>query len=112
MSQHTNSTAPLAPSIANDAGVQSIIVELKRLILKELQVPIDADQLDPHVPLLDGGLGLDSITVFELVALIEKRYAISFAVESLNSEVFANLAVVARQVHLMLEHNRAAEITP
>jgi acyl carrier protein len=106
-----NSSA-LAPSIGNDAAAQAIIMELKRLILEDLQVPIAADKLAPHVPLLDGGMGLDSITFFELITLIEKRYEISFPAEILNSEAFANLAVVARQVQLMLDQNSAAESTP
>jgi acyl carrier protein len=96
----------------DDPAVQVIIGELKRLVLDELKVFIEEDKLDAHAPLLDSGLGLDSITLFELITLIEKRYAITFLVQDLNSEIFASLAVVARQVHAMRTSNPAAEATP
>lgn len=113
MSQHPNSTAVSVTDVADeDPAVQIIIGELERLVLDDLKVFIDKDKLDPHAALLDTGLGLDSITLFELIALIEKRYAITFGVEDLNSEIFASLAVVARQVHAMRARHAATEASP
>jgi acyl carrier protein len=111
MSPATSSAATAAAPNAQEDAIQAIIAELKHLLLRDLQIPIDEDKLDPHAPLLDNGLGLDSITLFELITLIEKRYQISFPVENLNSEVFANLAVVAQQVHSMINPNHAAGAT-
>lgn len=102
-------TSGLPPLMTHDGAVQAIALELKRLLLEDLKVSVDEDKLAPHVPLLDDGLGLDSITLFELIALIEKRYEITFRVESLNSEVFANLTAVARQICSMLDQSRARE---
>jgi acyl carrier protein len=81
--------------------VPAVLAELTRL-LGGLGIFEDGERIDPHVPLFDGGLGLDSIAVLELVAQIEQRYQISFPTEDLTTEVFASLAAVARQVHTLL----------
>jgi acyl carrier protein len=109
--RHPSDSAATALSSMMDDAVQAIIGELKRLILEVLKIPIEEAKLDPHVPLLDGGLGLDSITLFELITLIEQRYAVTFPVENLNSKDFATLAVVARQVHSLLDQNHTAGAT-
>lgn len=103
---HRSDTAT-SPAPADELAVQNIVAQLKRVILDELQVPVDEAKIDPHMSLLDGGLGLDSITLFELITLIEKRYGISFPVENLNTEVFASLTVVAKFIHSMMSHKSA-----
>jgi len=81
--------------------LKSILNELTRL-LAGLGALGEGERIDAHAPLFDGGLGLDSIAVLELIALIEQRYQISFPAEDLNTEVFANLAAIARQVHTLV----------
>jgi acyl carrier protein len=93
--------SPDAADAGRDLGVPAIVAELARL-LAGLGVVQDGERIDPHAALFDGGLGLDSIAVLELIALIEQRYQISFPAEDLNTEIFANLAAVARQVHTLL----------
>lgn len=83
------------------SDLQAIITQLKLMILDDLKVPINAANLDDEMTLLEGGVGLDSITLFELITLIEKRYEITFPIENLNSEVFASLKAAAQQIQLL-----------
>jgi len=112
MSPNMPSSARTASSMTVEDSVQVIIIELRRCLLEDLKVAVEEEKLGPHVPLFDDGVGLDSITLFELIAIIEKRYEITFAVESLNSQVFANLEAVARQVHSMLDERGTVEGRP
>lgn len=96
----------LLPNATGDRdAVQTIVTALKEMIAHELDVRIDEKAIDPTVPLLEGGLMLDSMVLFELITLIEKRYGIAFPTENLNSEVFANLTVLSQ--YIVAEMRRA-----
>ncbi|WP_234023957.1 phosphopantetheine-binding protein [Sorangium cellulosum] len=100
------------PSTAPDA-VQSIVAELTRMIAHELDVRIEEKDIDPTVPLLEGGLMLDSMVLFEFITRIEERFGATFSTQNLNSDVFANLTVLAQHVHAMMQdterHNGAIQ---
>lgn len=84
------------PSPASPQPDNAVIVEqLKKMIAHELDVRIPESQIDATVALLEGGLALDSMVLFEFLTLIEKRYDIEFADQHLRPEVFENLTVLA-----------------
>ena len=91
------------PSPPHDmpGSLDSIVGELIHMIVHELDVRIEAQDVDATVPLLDGGLMLDSMVLFELITLVEKRWNVSFPGEDLNTEIFANLTVLAGHIHAM-----------
>jgi acyl carrier protein len=82
-------TAPLA----------DIIATLRRMLVEELDVRLTAEAVTDDVPLLERGLGLDSIVLYEFITLIEKRFGFEFADQSLDTKVFANLTVLAQYIH-------------
>ena len=81
------------------AATADIVAELQRMIVEDLDVRIAAVAVTPEVPLLEGGLGLDSIVLYELITLIEKRFGFEFADDNLNTAQFENLTVLARYIH-------------
>jgi acyl carrier protein len=87
-------------------SVESILAELTRMIAHDLDVRIEEKDIDPTVPLLEGGLTLDSMVLFELITCIEKRYGTSFSTENLNSEVFANLTVLSQHIYAMMQSSQ------
>jgi acyl carrier protein len=78
--------------------VALVLAELTRMIAHELDVRIPEEHIDPTVPLIDGGLMLDSMVLFELITLIEARFGVAFPADNLSSEVFASLDVLARNI--------------
>lgn len=90
------------PPTAPDT-VQSIIEELTKMIAHELDVRIEEKDIDPAVPLLEGGLMLDSMVLFEFITRIEERFGATFSTQNLSSEVFANLTVLAQHIHAMTQ---------
>lgn len=94
------SHSPLPSPHALDApALADIVAELKRMIVEDLDVRIPAADVTPEVPLLESGLGLDSIVLYELITLIEKRFGFEFGDDNLNTAQFANLTVLARYIH-------------
>lgn len=67
---------------------------LKNLILTELKSNIDPDAVTAEVPLFEGGLGLDSFAVLDLVMAIEKTYGVQFSEEDFAVENFANINAI------------------
>ena len=89
--------------------VPTIVGVLTHIIAHELDVRIPEADIDPAVPLLEGGLMLDSMVLFELIAKIEERYGVTFPTEDLRTEHFANLEVLARYVETLRPHAREAQ---
>jgi acyl carrier protein len=72
-----------------------VLNELKRIIAEDLDVNLKFDEIDDKVPLLSGGLHLDSIVIVELISLIEDRFGFEFDDSDLNLESFRNLTTLA-----------------
>lgn len=77
--------APLA-----NAGLQ---LELARLFVQALNLPMSPEAIDPHAPLYGEGLGLDSIDILEVALLVAKRYGVQLRADSQeNQKIFKSLA--------------------
>jgi acyl carrier protein len=101
MSTPASTASRLEQPTLPQPDLSGIIDQLRKMIAHELDVRIAESQIDATVPLLEGGLALDSMVLFEFLTLIEKRYGIEFADQNLRPEVFENLTVLAS--HLQRE---------
>ncbi|MEC4895505.1 MAG: acyl carrier protein [Oscillatoria sp. PMC 1051.18] len=72
-----------------------VLAQLKTIIAEELDVNLEADEIDENVPLFEDGLGFDSIATVELISLIEKYFDVEFIDSELDPESFSNLNVLA-----------------
>lgn len=77
---------------------QKAIEKLKVIIADELDVNLKKEEIDDNASLFEGGLGLDSIVIVELISLIEEKFGIEFADTELSPEYFGNLHVLAEFV--------------
>lgn len=78
----------------NDAR-QAVVSELKRIIAEDLDVNLSIDQIDESQPLLENGLGLDSIVVVELIGHLEEAFDIEFSDADLRVDTFSSLNSLA-----------------
>jgi len=78
--------------------METTIDQLKHLIANELDVNIQLAEIGPDVPLLEDGLGLDSIAIVELITLIEEKFAVEFSEDELNMEAFANIRTLSQWI--------------
>jgi acyl carrier protein len=85
-------TAPQNDSLALER-------EIARLIVKGLNLPVQADDIDPVAPLYGEGLGLDSIDILEIALLISKQYGIQLRADNQENErIFRSLRHFAQYV--------------
>ncbi|MBP0016840.1 MAG: acyl carrier protein [Cyanobacteria bacterium SBLK] len=89
---------------------QTTIEKLKTIIADDLDVNLKKDEIDENASLFEGGLGLDSIVIVELIALIEEKFGIEFSDLELNPEYFSSLKVLAEFVWQKLESRETAVV--
>lgn len=90
--------------------IDDIIDRLRHIVAEQLDANLTLAEIDPDMPVLEGGLGLDSIMVVELINLIEENFGVQFAEGDLNTENFVNLRTVAAFIASRL--TEAAESEP
>jgi len=74
---------------------ENLIDQLKTIIAQELDVNLKVEEIDENASLFEEGLGLDSVTLVELISLVEKQFNIQFSESELNPESFSTLKVLA-----------------
>lgn len=83
------------------------IERLKDIIADDLDARIARDQIDLDTPLFEGGLGLDSVVLVELISLVEQAFDIRFTDEELLPESFGSVRVLAD----LVEAKSAVKVT-
>jgi acyl carrier protein len=79
-----------------------VLEGLKRIIVDDLDVDVEYQDLSPDVPLFEGGLGLDSVVLVELISCIEKRFDVMVPDDLLTVETFKDLQSVAQVIGTLL----------
>jgi acyl carrier protein len=73
----------------------ALVNQLKTIMAEELDVNLKVEEIDENASLFEGGLGLDSIAIVELISLVEQHFNFQFSDTELTSESFSNLNVLA-----------------
>jgi acyl carrier protein len=81
-----------------EADIADIVARLKTIIADQLDVNLVADEIDERDSFFEGGMGIDSIAIVELIAITEQHFGIEFADEDLVPEWFRSLRVFAELV--------------
>ncbi len=86
---------PTTPQI----DVLALEREIAQLIVKGLNLPMQAEEIDPDAPLYGEGLGLDSIDILEIALIVSKQYGIQLRADNQeNARIFRSLRHFARYV--------------
>lgn len=72
-----------------------IIQQIKHILVEDMQLNVASDEIRDDYSLLEGGLGLDSILIAELIARIEDRFGLQLDDRVLEAELFNNLSLLA-----------------
>lgn len=81
---------------------REILGELKQIIASDLDVKICVSNIDANEPLFNGGLGLDSMAIVDLICAIEDRFDFEFSDSELRPEMFENLQVLSTTIQSRL----------
>lgn len=75
--------------------------ELTELIIKAVRLEdMESEEIDPELPLLGDGLGLDSIDALEISIAIAEKYGVQFKSDDQEhlKSVFASVRSLARHI--------------
>jgi acyl carrier protein len=79
--------------------MKQLIQELKKKIVEELQLKdVTPDELTEDTPFFDGGLGLDSVDLLVLVALVDRDYGVEIFSREIGEKVFVTLSTLAEYI--------------
>ena len=80
--------------------IEDLVLKLRKEIIDQLQVEgIAPEEVDPEAPLFgEGGLGLDSIDVLELVVLLDKNYGIKIRASKEGPKIFYSIKSIAEYI--------------
>jgi acyl carrier protein len=73
-------------------------VQIKQGIVRSLRLPIAWEEIGDATTLFDGGLGLDSIDVLELVLEIERLFGVSIGDEQTGMKVLRSVDTIAEYI--------------
>lgn len=68
-----------------------ILEELKKILAYKLDANIDMKDIGVDEPLYEGGIGLDSISIVNLIGQIEQHFDFQFEDKEISVEIFASL---------------------
>ena len=74
---------------------KEIIQQIKQILVEEMQLNLSPLEIPDDYSLLEGGLGLDSILIAELIARIEDRFGLRFDNRVLEAQLFNSLSILA-----------------
>ncbi len=79
--------------------MNELIESLKIDIIENLGLSdISPEDIDPTLPLIGEGLGLDSIDTLELIVLMEKKYGVKVPDIKVGKEIFSSLNSMASYI--------------
>ena len=90
-----NPAAAATPEAPPAAAASPMELELARLIVSALSLEMEPEEIPPEMPLFDGGLGLDSIDVLELVLELERSFGVQIRDEQTSMEVLRSIDTIA-----------------
>jgi acyl carrier protein len=73
-------------------GKNAIVAAIDAIIRDKLELSADATNVGPETPLFDGGLGLDSFNIVELIAELEEQFSFEFDEDDFTEEHFRTIA--------------------
>lgn len=76
----------------------AVMTRLKTLIAEEMDVRLAAAEIPDDAPFFEGGLGLDSIAIVELIALVEDNFGVQFSDEDLVPASFRTVQVLSQVI--------------
>jgi acyl carrier protein len=81
-----------------DGTAADLNTQIKQGIVRSLRLPISWQEIGDDTSLFDGGLGLDSIDVLELVLEIERQFGVSITDEQTGFQVLRSVNTIAEFV--------------
>lgn len=81
---------------SNGSGQASLTVRVKQCIIDAIGVKVAPSTIPDDMPLLDKGLGLDSVAILRLVAALEDEFNIEIEDKVIRPELFRSVGTLSQ----------------
>ncbi len=82
---------------------QSIFEVIKDIVAERMELDIESNKINSETKLMEDGLGLDSISMLDIVAALEDRFDILIEDDDLNFDIFKNVGSLTKFTSSMIE---------
>jgi acyl carrier protein len=82
----------------NTLSSDTIQQKLKEIIANELDVNMNIDEIDSEISLYEDGVGLDSISIVNLIVQIEEKFQIEFLESDMSAGTFSSINALAKYI--------------
>ena len=76
----------------------AVMCRLKSLIVDEMDVKLAPGEIADTASFFEDGLGLDSIAIVELIALVEEHFGVQFSDEDLVPSSFRTVQILSQVI--------------
>ncbi|MCP4147308.1 MAG: acyl carrier protein [bacterium] len=73
----------------------TITQQLKEIIANKMDVNLNLEEIDENVSLYEGGLGLDSIAIVDLIVAVEREFGITIEDDEMGGGLFRTILTLA-----------------
>ena len=72
-----------------------IVNKLRELIVQKLEIDLSSSELKESTPLIEYGLGVDSVSTMEFIVVLENEFEIEIDESEVDQSVFRSIKTVA-----------------
>ena len=77
---------------------EEIISRLRELVSKKLEIDTKGEKIGETTPLMDYGLGVDSVSTMEFIVALENEFGIEIDEAEVNPAIFSTMDSVATYI--------------
>lgn len=89
--------------------MEDIEKKVKEVILRAFDAQIDPEDIDVEVPLMEDGIGLDSVSILEIITGIEEEFELTVEDEEISDELFESISSLIDYVRRKLIETEEAK---
>jgi len=92
--------------VKQEASIQQLVIEIKTLIVNAVGLHhVKLSDIQAETSLREGGLGLDSVDLLEVVVVIEQQYGFKVNDAETGKKYFRTIGTIAEWVQLQKSKN-------
>lgn len=92
---------------ANGRNLVSLTARVKRCIIDAIGVKVAPTAIPDDMPLLDKGLGLDSVAILRLVAALEDEFNVEIEDKVIRPELFRSVGTLSQYIAARTQEGEA-----
>lgn len=81
----------------------SIKSKIKEVLVDDLDANLNVGDLKDDLSLYEDGIGLDSISIVNLIVLVEQKFSINFEEEDLSYDLFSSINHLADVIYTKIK---------